>query len=432
MKTNKEIALYTLDALKKSGAEHAQCFVSSGKVDELSVDIGEFSLLRTLFNSTITMKALLNGKKGITSVNKLDKDSIDNAVRECISAADSSEIDDAEAIAPKDNNEDFLSGAINPDKDKLFDRLQELIVDVKNHYPKIVLGQFISKYSHSDSVFVNTNGVEYNYTHGNYDISSTFLARDGEKTSSFNGYGALFDSLDKKIIDIGMLRTLFEESQKQIYTVPYSGKFLGKLLITPACLMDIILMTLNIFISDSSIIDGTSPWKSKLGKQVTSDKLTISTKPLDPQIVCGERFTTEGFKSADMDIIKDGVLQSFMLSNYASRKTGFPRALNSSGNLFVKPGSKSYNELVKSVDRGVLLNRFSGGQPSTNGDFSGIAKNSFLIEDGKITDALSETMISGNLIDLLNSIIGVSTETICDGYASLPYILFDGVTVSGK
>ena len=41
-------------------------------------------------------------------------------------------------------------------------------------------------------------------------------------------------------------------------------------------------------------------------------------------------------------------------------------------------------------------------------------------------------MISGNLIDLLNSIIGVSSDTICDGYSVLPYILFDGVTVSGK
>jgi PmbA protein len=432
MKTNKEIATYALDALKKSGAEHAQCLVSSGKVDEFNVDSGEFSLMRTLFNSSITMKALLNGKKGVITVNKLDKESIDNAVCDCISAADSSVVDEAEAIAPKEENEDFISGVITPDKNKLFDRIQEFMDDVKNEYPKIVLEQSVSKYSNTESVFMNTNGVNYNYTRGHYDISSTFLARDGEKSSSFNGYGVLLDSLDRKIIDVGMLRTLLEESQNQIDTVPYAGKFVGKVIITPACLMDIVLTALGLFTSDSTIIDGTSPWKSMLGKQVASDKLSISKKPLDPQIVCGERFTGEGFKSANMDIIKDGILENFTLSNYASRKTGFPRALNSSYNLFVKPGEISLNELTKSCDRGILLNRFSGGQPSTNGDFSGVAKNSFLIENGKITNALSETMISGNLIDLLNSIIGVSSDTICDGYSVLPYILFDGVTVSGK
>ena len=33
------------------------------------------------------------------------------------------------------------------------------------------------------------------------------------------------------------------------------------------------------------------------------------------------------------------------------------------------------------VERGVLLGRFSGGSPSPSGDFSGVAKNSFLIEN---------------------------------------------------
>ena len=42
---------------------------------------------------------------------------------------------------------------------------------------------------------------------------------------------------------------------------------------------------------------------------------------------------------------------------------------------------------------------------------------------------VDETMISGNLIDLLNSIIGVSSDTICDGYSVLPYILLMNVTV---
>lgn len=432
MKTIKEVAEYTLDALKKAGADHAQCIVSSDKIDEFNIDSSEFSLLRTLFNSSITMKALKDGKKGVISANKLDKESIDNAVRQCIAAAESSVSDEAESIAPKIKNDSFVSGVLTPDKDRFFDRLREYLDDLKTDYPKIILEQMISKYVYSDCVFMNTNGVEYTYTRGNYDLSTMFSAHEGEKASSFNGYYAKFDSLDKKLMDIGMQRTLYAENEQQIHTRSCEGKFVCKIIITPACLAEIMFIAFGNFISDSTIIDGTSPWKSMLGKQVASENLSVYTKPLDERVVCGERFTGEGFMSENMEIIKNGVLKSFWLTNYASRKTGFPRALNLSQNLFIDPGDKSLNELVKSVDRGILLNRFSGGQPSTNGDFSGVAKNSFFIENGEITHALSETMISGNLVEMFKNIAGISLETVCDGLTVLPYILVDGITISGR
>ena len=44
--TNRDIAQYALEALKKAGADEAQCIVSQGKTDELNVDGGEFSLMR--------------------------------------------------------------------------------------------------------------------------------------------------------------------------------------------------------------------------------------------------------------------------------------------------------------------------------------------------------------------------------------------------
>ena len=54
------------------------------------------------------------------------------------------------------------------------------------------------------------------------------------------------------------------------------------------------------------------------------------------------------------------------------------------------------------------------------------------IENGKITCALSETMISGNLGDLLKNVVAISAEVVCDGTSVLPYAAFGGVTVSGK
>ena len=100
--------------------------------------------------------------------------------------------------------------------------------------------------------------------------------------------------------------------------------------------------------------------------------------------------------------------------------------------MIVCPGEQSVEDIIASIDKGILVGRFSGGQPSTNGDFSGVAKNSFLIENGKITDAVSETMISGNLADMLKNVVAISRETVADGYSVLPYGAFGGITVSGK
>jgi PmbA protein len=61
-----------------------------------------------------------------------------------------------------------------------------------------------------------------------------------------------------------------------------------------------------------------------------------------------------------------------------------------------------------------------------------VAKNSFLIENGRITKPLSEVMISGNLADMLRDTVAVSQERENSGYWLLPWIRVKGVTISGK
>ena len=59
---------------------------------------------------------------------------------------------------------------------------------------------------------------------------------------------------------------------------------------------------------------------------MADDRFTLSVIPHDPRIVCGERITSDGYRSEDYDIIKDGVLNSFCLSEYAANKTGLTRS----------------------------------------------------------------------------------------------------------
>ena len=133
-----------------------------------------------------------------------------------------------------------------------------------------------------------------------------------------------------------------------------------------------------------------------------------------------------------MVIIENGILKNFTLSRYGAAKTGKGRSANYGGSYCVDAGDKSLSEIISSVKRGLLLNRFSGGAPAINGDFTGVAKNSFLIENGRVKDAVSETMVSGNLATLLKNITMISSERVNDGEEILPWVKASGIVISGR
>ena len=428
----KMIADKALAALKDNGADKAQCSVRFTETHEFNVDGGKFSLFRTLFDNSLTLTAVKDDKKGSVGINRLDDESIAAAAVNCLAIADSGAADPAWAFAEKSENGTFTEGSPEADLDLLFDRTEELMNDIKAQFPLILMEQMIVTHKKRHTVFKNSFGVEYEVLSGNYEIELMFSAHEGEKSSSFFGSGVYTDRLDTPFMELGTIREDLANVSKQLETKPLEGKFTGVAVLPPSSLGTFIGSALGNFATDGTLLDGTSPWKDSLGKVVADPAITISAAPLDERIVCGERFTGEGFRSENYDIIKDGVLESFMLSGYVANKTGLPRAKNSSYSIVMKPGDTAYADIIAGIERGILVGRFSGGEPGTSGDFSGVAKNSFLIENGKITCALSETMISGNLGDLLKNVVAISSEVVCDGATVLPYVAFGGVTVSGK
>lgn len=428
----KEISRFVIGALKSAGADKAQCVVKSTETHEFNMDGGKFSLFRTLFDNAVTMEAFTEGRRGVTLINKFDKESIESGAASCLSSAMSAQKDDCWDIAPKAEPKIFTEGEVNPDTEKLFMRTKELACDIGRLFPKVIIEQMVTSYIKKETVYESTTGNEYVEHSGCYSIDLMYSAHDGEKASSFFGTGVTVSDLDTPFIECADIKKNLADIEKQLDTSPLDGKFTGTAIIPASCLGEFLYYAASGFAGDRPILSGTSIWKDKLGQKVASDCLTVSVSPLDSRIVCGERITDEGYVSENYDLIKNGVLKSFMLSLYTANKTGNSRAKNSDGAFVIEGGDVSYDDIIKNTKRGIIIGRFSGGQPNDNGDFSGVAKNSFLVEDGKITKALSETMISGNLASLLMNVISISKETVCDGSSVLPSIAFDGVTVIGK
>jgi len=61
-----------------------------------------------------------------------------------------------------------------------------------------------------------------------------------------------------------------------------------------------------------------------------------------------------------------------------------------------------------------------------------VAKNSYYIENGEIQYPISESMITGNIKDMLLNIKEISSGRVNNGESLYPWITFSGITVSGK
>ncbi len=428
----KAIAQHIIDKFLSAGAEKVQCSLTNKVVTEFNYEAEMINLIRTNCNTVISIKAIKEGKKGTAALNSIEEADIDEAVASTMAAIEASVADPAEDISDVAVEEYFETGVFEPDMEGLYDRLAEFTAAVKKEYPLISINSIVLDHTLVENLFLNTNGVCLESKKGYYGFNPMFMAVDGDKTASFMGFGQMFTDINKPIIDHGMCRQLLMENEKSIYTKGIDGKFIGDVIITPACVGDILYSVMSNFLSDGVLIEGTSLYKDKLGKKVASDIFNWALIPRCEEKADVDFYTGEGYVLEDMNLIENGILKSFTLSAYAARKTGNERCKGLSGNFAIKPGNDSIEEMIKSTENGIILNRFSGGQPSTDGDITGVAKNSFRIENGKVTDALSEVMVSGNLAQMLLDIVQISKETVNDGMSILPYIKIKNVTISGK
>ena len=427
------LASLILKEAQSLGASYAQCTVSEDETREFNVDGGQFSLMRTLFDRGVSITVLKDQRKGSVHLNRFDEEAVKTAVQECLAACESAEPDPAWAFADTPCDRTFISGEPECDTDALFSRTKELLENISERHPKILVEQMITSHNAGYSVYMNTNDVLYRTRSGAYSFSVMYSAHEGEKGSSFYSSDVTLKKLDRPVIDCALIERELSEVEKQIDTLPLGSKYVGTALLAPAALIEIVLYTmLSNFVSDASLIEGTSIWKDKLNTQVADPRLTLSVVPHAAHVVVGEDYTNEGFLSRDYDILRDGKLVSFALSQYGANKTGFDRAGSTSWNLKIPTGNTKLEDMIRKIDKGILVMRFSGGQPAPSGEFSGVAKNSFRIENGRITGALSETMISGCVPDMLMNIRDISEDVLEDGTLSIPYIAFDGVTISGQ
>lgn len=424
-----EITDRVVRMLKEQGADDCEVNIKVQRTEEIQAEARYFNLMRSMDTESVTMTALIAGKKGTYSVNSLSEEALKDAAKKCIDGTEILQPDPANGIAEVTENGDFRRGALLYAPEIFAKRMIELSQDVVRTHPHLMY-DLTGMYVHEYKLYGNSNGVSFSDERGRYDVYASFTGTKNGRSASF-GPGAAVSMIDpdQRYSELGEMNSEMDRAERLLDPRPIGDKFVGTLLAMPNAASGFLRDVQGIALSDNEVIDGTSQLKNALGTRIADRCLTWSFAPHHKDIILGDMFTAEGYRTGDFDVIRDGVLQSFCLSRYGAARTGYPRALNPGLNMVVQPGTQTVKEMIGKIERGVLLGRYSGNMPTAEGDISGVAKNSFYIENGRIVCPIHETMVSANLFEMLMNIRAVSADTVKDGSSVMPWIAFDGVTI---
>lgn len=429
---NREILNFCLQGIKDKGLDKGQCIYSINEKYELNFTKESISLLRTTKNSDINLTGIKDNKKSSIKISNLDHKNIENKIGELVEMCDSSKEDEFNDIAPNSDNEEFKYGSDSADLHKMYDLILDFIKNINSKYEQInLIGGTNLTFNKKVKYIGNTNSVYFKSDTSNYSLALTYAAKNQETSSSFNFAQFQFDKLPESFIEYENIDKKFKEAVEQLYCIELEEKFLGDLILTPELANEFVVYYNQLFLCDLPIISKTSMLKDKLGKKVADNKLTVLCESVSDEISNKVFVTSDGMKTYNFPIIENGILNTFLLTLYGSRKTK-KKFVPYTENIRILNGDKKIDDIMKSTNKGIILGRFSGGQPASNGDFSGVAKNSYYIENGEIKYPIKEVMISGNIYEMFNNIEYISEETLNTGCSITPWIKVNNVTISGK
>ena len=435
-------AQQALQLMQEQGFEHAQVSVSALRRSEVCLAHNEASLLRSTAGYKLQLVGLLDGRRAASEASSIDTENLRATVQELWSSVASAPQDAANAVSAGQRlhhlrGQPDASGAAHggpSETDVLAQSMAELLAWRQAHAADVMLEDALAGHNHQDTCVLTSAGSELLADQRWYDAMVFGLAREGAgsgkaggRSSSFNFSGGTADTLLGQPIEQRFgIGAMMQALVQQVDAKPLGARFQGAVVLTPPAVASLLGWLLG-QLADQALIDGSSVYRQRVGQAVTSAALTLKSRFDAPGVA---PLTADGFVAAPVELITHGRLNMLTPSLYGSRKTGLPHVPLASQGWDMAAGSTPLAELIASVPRGALVDRLSMGRPSANGDFSGVIKNSFAIEGGHLGHALSETMISGNVAQMLSDVQAASRERIDTGGWVLPWLLVPGLHFS--
>jgi PmbA protein len=180
----------------------------------------------------------------------------------------------------------------------------------------------------------------------------------------------------------------------------------------------------------------------RLGKRIADPSVTIVDDALIPAALGSRPFDGEGLATRRVEVVKEGVLESYLLDTYSARKLGLASthhaARDGSGvtvattNLMLLPGAATPEELIGSVQSGLYVTELIGfGVNGVTGDYSRGAAGLW-IEDGELAYPVEEVTVAGNVLEMLAAVDGIGSDLVLRDRTASPTIKIGRMVVAGS
>lgn len=183
----------------------------------------------------------------------------------------------------------------------------------------------------------------------------------------------------------------------------------------------------NLYRKNSFLLD-------TLGQQLFPDTIQIYEQPRLKRGLGSALFDGEGVATRPNIIVKDGILQQYVLSTYTARKMGLKTTANQGGvfNLTINPTNGDLPAMLRMLDKGLYVTELMGqGVNILNGHYSRGAFG-YWVENGQIQYPVEEITIASNLRDMLRHIVAIGSDLNPNSSTRCGSILVSEMMVAGN
>lgn len=431
---------------KAAGIEEAELSISTSYSLSFSLFHSEIDSYTSSNSSSFLARGIYKGKMASVSSDVYNKSVAEYFVKKIVENASVIENDDPVFIF-KGSEKYRKINTFNKDLpeiliEKKIQIAKDIESQIKNGDPRIVEVETVAYDESSSSMTIlNSHGLKLKQKNNYFLYYAGAVAKENGQTKT--GGDICFGNDFSKFVPCDLAKSVVKETVSKLGGYPCDTATYKAVLS-----QDVVISLLRAYLSSAiaeEVQKNSSLFIGKLGQKVASKKVTIEDLPL-AKTVFARFFDDEGVATYNKHIVKNGILQTYLYNLTTAAKDG----VQSTGNgdvgggstvgtscwyLKMKPGRKSLDELFEEVGDGVYITEVSGlhaGLNPRSGNFS-LQSTGFLVKNGKKDHALDIITVSGNLVDLFNSVIEVGSDSkVFISGAECPSVVVKKIAVSGK
>ncbi len=432
-----ELASDILKQAKAQGASSAEVGVSSSDGFSVTVRLGEVETVEYNRDKGVGITVFFGQRKGSSSTSDMSPDAIKAAVSAACHIAKLSGEDNCAGLADpellaKDYPDLDLYHPWSIDPEQAIELATQCEAQARAFDKRIINSEGASVASHQGvNVYANSHGFSGGYLSSSHSFNCALVAQDSLGMQRDGSYTVARDPSCLESI-----AAIAKEAGER--TVKRLGARRVKTCQVPVVFhADVARGLIGSFlsaISGGNLYRKASFLVDQLGQSIFAKQVHIYQRPHIPKALGSSPFDAEGVATYDNDLIKEGLLQNYILSSYSARKLGMRTTGNAGGahNIFINTSDKDLNGLLQLMGTGLLVTDVMGqGVNIVTGDYSRGATG-FWVENGIIQYSVEEITIAGNLRDMYQQLVAVGSDIDRRGYIQTGSILIERMMVAGE